>query len=96
MKTLRRLFKRLANLAVRRRPDQRLQEEIEEHLSLQTEEYVRAGMTPAEAHRRAILKLGPVGAIRESYFAEARVPFNLSCGISATPHGSSSRVQDSR
>src|SRR6185437_14786367 len=70
MRYLRRFIKRLASLAGRRRHDQRLQEEIEGHLSLQTEEYVRAGMTPAEAHRRAILKLGPVVAIRESYFAE--------------------------
>jgi hypothetical protein len=38
MKSLKRFFTRLANVATRRRNDQRLKEEVEEHLALQTEE----------------------------------------------------------
>ena len=65
MKSFRRFFRRLANQIMGRRHDQRLQDEMEKHLALQTEEYVRSGMAPAEAHRQAILKFGPAGAIRE-------------------------------
>jgi len=43
---------------------------MEEHLSLQTEENLRSGMTPAEARRQARLKFGAVEAIREQYHAE--------------------------
>jgi putative ABC transport system permease protein len=48
---------------------------MEEHLALQTEENLRAGMTPAEAHRQAVLKFGAVAAIREGYHAEQGLPF---------------------
>ncbi len=73
MKSLKRFFTRLANVVARRRNDRRLKEEVEEHLALQTAEYVRAGLPPAEAHRQAILKFGPVEAVREQHFAEVRL-----------------------
>ena len=49
MKFLRRFLSRLTNFATRQRADQRLQEEIAEHLALQIEENLSAGMAPAEA-----------------------------------------------
>jgi hypothetical protein len=49
VKLLRRFFIRLSNLTTSRRADQRIREEIAEHLALQTEENLRAGMSPAEA-----------------------------------------------
>ena len=58
MKFLRRFLIRVANFASRRRADQRLQEEMAEHLALQTAENLRAGLPPAEARRQAALKLG--------------------------------------
>jgi hypothetical protein len=54
MKFLRRFLIRLANLATGRCADQRLQDEIAEHLAFQTEENMRAGMSPAEARRQAL------------------------------------------
>jgi hypothetical protein len=36
----------------------RLQEEMEEHLALQTADHVRAGLSPSEARRQALLKFG--------------------------------------
>ena len=75
MKFLRRFFIRLLNLATGRSADQRLQDEMAEHLTLQTEENVRAGMTPAEARRQAALKLGAAQAIREGHHAEHSIPF---------------------
>ena len=75
MTFLRRFFVRLSNLATRRSADQRLQDEIAEHLALQTEENLRTGMAPAEARRQAALKLGAVQAIREDHHAEHSIPF---------------------
>jgi predicted permease len=75
LKLLRRFFIRLSNLATGRRADQRLQEEIAEHLAFQTEENLRAGMSPAEARRQAAVKLGAAQAIREDHHAEQSLPF---------------------
>ena len=75
MKFLRRFLIRLSNLATGRRTDQRLREEMAEHLALQMEENLRAGMTAAEARRQARLKLGAGEAIREDYHTEQSMPF---------------------
>jgi predicted permease len=75
MRFLRRLFIRLSNFATGRRADQRVREEMAEHLALQTEENLRAGMSPAEARRQARLKLGATEAIREYHHAEQSLPF---------------------
>ena len=74
MRFLRRFFIRLSNFAAGRRADQRLREEMAEHLALQTEENLRAGMSPAEARRQAALKLGAAQAIREHHHAEQGLP----------------------
>ena len=75
MKFLRRFFIRLSNFATGRTADQRLQDEIAEHLEFQTEENMRAGMSPVEARRQAALKLGAAQAIREHHHAEHSIPF---------------------
>jgi putative ABC transport system permease protein len=75
VKLLRRFFIRLSNLATGRSAGQRLQDEIAEHLALQTEENLSAGMAPAEARRQAALKLGAPQAIRESHHDEQSLPF---------------------
>src|ERR1700723_234121 len=75
LKFLRRFFIRLSNLATGQSADQRLQDEIAEHLAFQTEENLRAGMSPAEARRQAAIKLGPAQAIREGHHAEQSLPF---------------------
>jgi predicted permease len=66
---------RLLNFAARRRADDRLREEMEAHLALQTEENLRAGMTPSEARRQARLKFGGAEAIREAWRDERSLPF---------------------
>jgi predicted permease len=75
MRLLKRLFARLRNLASRQSDDQRFLEEMEEHVSRQTEENLRSGVAPAEARRQAVLKFGAVEAIREQYHAEKSLPF---------------------
>jgi hypothetical protein len=74
MKDLWRLSARTRNFATRRNDEPRLREEMEQHLALQTEENIRAAMTPDEARRQAVLKFGPAEAIRESYHEEAGLP----------------------
>ena len=78
---MKRFFIRLFNVATRSRGDDRLREEIESHIARQTEDNIRAGMTPAEARRHARLKFGAVEAVRESYHAEKRQPFTHSEAI---------------
>jgi len=75
MKSLRRFLNRVVNLARRRAKDDRLREEIEAHIALQTAENLRAGLSPVEARRQAILKFGGVEAIKEEYRAERGLPF---------------------
>src|SRR5579864_3746882 len=58
MRSLRRFFTRFRNLSARRRNDERMQEEIEEHLARQTADNIRAGFSAEEARRRAVLKFG--------------------------------------
>jgi predicted permease len=74
MKLFRRFFIRLLNFATARRADQRVREEMAEHLALQTEANLRAGMSPAEARRQATLKLGAAQAIREHHHSEQGLP----------------------
>ncbi len=74
MRFLRRFFIRLSNFATGQSADQRLQDEIAEHLAFQTEENMRAGMSPTEARRQAVLKLGAAEAIREDHHAEQSLP----------------------
>ena len=75
MKFLRRFFIRLSNFVTGRSADQRLRDEIAEHLALQIEENLRAGMSPAEARRQAVIKLGVTEVIRERHHAEQSIPF---------------------
>jgi hypothetical protein len=75
MRSLKRFRARLTNFATRRQDDQRLQEEIEAHLALQTADNLRAGMAPEEARRRAVLKFGAVQVVKEDYRAEQGLPF---------------------
>ncbi len=70
MKSLRRFLNRLLNSATRRTPDERLREEIAEHIALQTEENLRAGLSPVQARRQAMLKFGGVAAVNQDYQAE--------------------------
>ena len=74
MRFLRRWWTRVWNFATGR-DDDRLREEMEQHIALQTAENLRAGMAAAEARRQAVLKFGGVGTVREDYHAEQGLPF---------------------
>ena len=69
MRRLRSFLPRVGRAAARQRYDERLREEIEEHLALQAAENLRAGLPASEARRQAVLKFGSVEATREDYQA---------------------------
>jgi macrolide transport system ATP-binding/permease protein len=73
MRRIRALFVRLAGLF--RRRDDDLTAEIESHLELHTEDNLRAGMTPEAARRAAVLRLGGIEPVKESYRDRRGVPF---------------------
>jgi predicted permease len=68
--SLRRFLIRAFNSTRRGAYDERLKEEIEEHIALQTAENIRSGLPPAEARRQATLKFGGREAMKENYRAE--------------------------
>ena len=74
VKVLRRFLKRLAVSATRQHDEERMREELEAHVAMQTAEYVRAGLSPEEARRQALLKFGSTEAIRASYRDEQGLP----------------------
>jgi len=65
MRRLRAALIRLGNLFRRRRHERELAEELESHLQMHIEDNLRRGMTPAEARRQAIIKLGGVEQVKE-------------------------------
>src|SRR5438552_9870229 len=75
MRPLRRFLARVASFATRQAQDERLSEEIEEHLALQAAENLRAGLSPVEARRQAVLKFGAVEAMKEAYREQRGLPF---------------------
>jgi predicted permease len=75
--TLRRLRAwalRLGGLFDRERRDRELAEELESHLRMHTEDNLRSGMSPDEARRQAIIKLGGVESAKEAYRERRGVP----------------------
>ena len=64
MKQLRRFWKRARNVVTRQGGERRLREEIEEHLALETEANVRAGMAPrgGQARGGAPVRFGGSGS----------------------------------
>jgi putative ABC transport system permease protein len=75
MRILNRWRTRMWNFICGRRGDERMREEMEEHLAMLTKDNILSGMSPAEARRVARLKFGGLEAIREDYHAEKSLPF---------------------
>ena len=67
MRQMRVFFRRLRGVFRSDQADRELAEEIESNLESQIADYVRAGMSAAEARRRALIRLGGVEAVKEAY-----------------------------
>jgi putative ABC transport system permease protein len=75
MKTLKRFFRRLTSWTTDAQDEELLRAEIEEHIVMQTAENVRAGLSPIEARRQALLKFGNVEALKDAYRDQRGLPF---------------------
>ncbi len=67
MKTLRGWIIRVGNLFGKERLDRDFDNELASHLAMHIEDNLRAGLTPHEARRDALMKLGGVEQTKESY-----------------------------
>ena len=74
MRKLREFVQRFGGLFNKRRKDQQLDDEIESHLQLHIEDNLRLGMTPEEARREAIIKLGGIESTKEAYRDQRGLP----------------------
>ena len=66
---------RLAGVFVRRRREQELARELESHLELHIDDNLRAGMSPEEARRVALVRLGGIEQTKERYRDRAGLPW---------------------
>jgi MacB-like periplasmic core domain len=67
LRTIRAFLLRLGGLFHKGRRDRELAEEIESNLQLHIEDNLRAGMSPGDARRNALLKLGGIESAKEAY-----------------------------
>src|SRR5688572_1968673 len=68
------MWSRLSAVFRKERLDLQFDEELGTHLELLIDEYRGGGMSPAEARRAAIRKLGPPEALRESHRDQRGIP----------------------
>ncbi len=74
MRSLRAWWVRFAGLVRPRHGDREIADELESHVQLHADDNVRAGMTPEEARRRALLTLGGIEQTKEAYRDRRGVP----------------------
>ena len=75
MRALRAWLLRFGGLFGRQRRDRDLGDEMESHLQMHIEDNLARGMTPAEARRQALIELGGVEQVKESYRERRGLPF---------------------
>jgi macrolide transport system ATP-binding/permease protein len=75
MKALRALRERFLGSLRKQHGESDFDQELASHVEMQTEENIRRGMPPAEAHRQAILKLGGLEHTRQAYREQNSLPF---------------------
>ena len=56
------------------RRERELAAEIDSHLQLHIDDNLRAGMTPEEARRSALIKFGHIEAIKDAYRERGGIP----------------------
>lgn len=74
MRRLRAWFFRFAGLFNRQRREHELADELQSHLQLHIEDNLGSGMTPVEARRQALIKLGGVEQTKEIFRDRRGIP----------------------
>jgi predicted permease len=67
VRTLRAWWSRVAGFVRPGDGDREFDDELRSHIDFQTDDNIRAGMTPGEARRQALLKIGSVTGVKEAY-----------------------------
>ena len=75
MRLMRAWLARFAGLFHQEQRDRELAAELETHLQMHVDDNLRAGMTPEEARRRALIKLGGVEQTKELYRDRSGIPW---------------------
>jgi putative ABC transport system permease protein len=63
----RRLLSRVRDMAAKRRLDREFGEELAAHLDMATDDYLKRGLTPEQARRAAVLRLGNRGSLEDQH-----------------------------
>jgi hypothetical protein len=66
---------RFGGLFNKGRKDRELQDELESHIQMHTEDNLRSGMTPEEARRQAMIKFGGIESTKEAFREQRAVPW---------------------
>jgi putative ABC transport system permease protein len=74
MRSVRAWFFRVAGLFNKQRHEREMAQELESHLQLHIDDNLRAGMTPVEARRQALIKLGGIEQTKEIYRDRQALP----------------------
>ena len=74
MRILRAWLHRLTGGISSSRRDGEFREELASHLAMHIDDNIRAGMSPEQARRHALLRLGGVESVRERYRDRAGLP----------------------
>jgi predicted permease len=75
MRKLRALAMRLRGIFQARRSDDEFAAELASHVALHTDDGLRNGLTPAQARRQALIRLGGAEQTRQSYRERSRLPW---------------------
>src|SRR5947208_16915835 len=75
MRQLRAWLIRLKGVLVKGARERELAEELESHLQMHIDDNIHAGMSPQEARRVAMMKLGGLDQAKEAYRDRATIPF---------------------
>src|SRR5258708_4232204 len=74
MRKIRALLLKMSGFFLRKRGDEEFSTELATHLQMHTDDNVRSGMSPQEARRQALIKLGGIAQTRELYRARRGLP----------------------
>ena len=75
MRKIKASWMRLLGALAGRREESEFDAELESHVTMHIEDCVRAGMSPEEARRRALIRLGGVEQTRQSYRERRTLPW---------------------
>lgn len=78
MRKMRALWKRMLGLLDHSRVEEEFSAELESHMAMDIDEGIREGLTPEEARRQALIRLGGEAQVRQAYRDRATVPLVLS------------------